>query len=204
MQPRPLEPNEPVVLALVDAVTAWQDALEQTLSASGLTYAKWLLLRAIKRGDFVRGAPLPGAMPIDVPQSELLLHELRRDGWIEHAEATTPSIADTAASRLERVSQALSALHSVSVAPFNPQERVALGSLLERMKLRLNDHTMRQIRVGGEAARQDRLASAGGTGATAGGIAPQGGAPAPCASCTGLPPVAHRPASCPTLASARF
>ncbi|MBP0620475.1 MarR family transcriptional regulator [Cupriavidus consociatus] len=198
MQPRPLEPNEPVVLALVDAVTAWQDALEQTLSASGLNYAKWLLLRAIRRGDFVRGTPLPGPMLIDVSQSELLLHELRRDGWIEHAEANAPRmprIADTAASRLERVSQALSALHSVSVAPFSPQERVALGSLLERMKIRLNDHTTRQIRVGGEAARQDKLA---------GGAATQAGTPASAVPCTGLPPVAHRPASCPTLASARF
>ncbi|BDB23837.1 MarR family transcriptional regulator [Cupriavidus sp. P-10] len=197
MQPRPLEPNEPVVLALVDAVTAWQDALEQTLSASGLTYAKWLLLRAVRRGDFVRGAPLPGAMPIDVPQSELLLHELRRDGWIEYAEAITPRIADTAVSRLERASQALSALHSVSVAPFSPQERVALGSLLERMKIRLNDHTTRQIRVGGEAARQDKLANAAGT-ATPAGVS------ASVVPCTGLLPVAHRPASCPTLASARF
>lgn len=198
MQPRPLESNEPVVLALVDAVTAWQDALEQTLSASGLNYAKWLLLRAIRRGDFVRGAPLPGAMPIDVPQSELLLQELRRDGWIEYAEGNAPRmprISDTAASRLERVSQALSALHSVSVAPFSPQERVALGSLLERMKIRLNDHTTRQIRVGGEAARQDKLA---------GGAATQAGAPASAVSCTGLPPVAHRPASCPSLASARL
>ncbi|MBP0628463.1 MULTISPECIES: hypothetical protein [unclassified Cupriavidus] len=200
MQPRPLEPNEPVVLALVDAVTAWQDALEQTLSASGLNYAKWLLLRAIRRGDFVRGAPLPGAMPIDVPQSELLLHELRRDGWIEYAEANSPRmprISDTAASRLERASQALSALHSVSVAPFSPQERVALGSLLERMKIRLNDHTTRQIRVGGEAARQDKPA-------TAGGAAAQAGMAASVVPCTGLLPVAHRPASCPTLASARF
>ncbi|MCY1351030.1 hypothetical protein D9M68_608040 [compost metagenome] len=201
MQPRPLEPNEPVVLALVDAVTAWQDALEQTLSASGLTYAKWLLLRAIRRGNFVRGAPLPGALPIDTPQSELLLHELRRDGWIEYAEATTPRISDTATSRLERVSQALSALHSVSVAPFSSQERVALGSLLERMKIRLNDHTTRQIRVGGEAARQDKLATAAGT---AGGTPNQAGVPASGVPCTGLPPVAHRPASCPTLASARF
>ncbi|MFJ4289835.1 MarR family transcriptional regulator [Cupriavidus sp. NPDC089707] len=198
MQPRPLEPNEPVVLALVDAVTAWQDALEQTLSASGLTYAKWLLLRAIKRGDFVRGAPLPGAMPIDVPQSELLLHELRRDGWIEYAEADTPRISGTAVSRLERASQALSALHSVSVAPFSSQERVALGSLLERMKIRLSDHTTRQVRVGSEAARQDKLATT--AAGTASGIAPQ----ASVAPCTGLPPVAHRPASCPTLASARF
>ncbi|MEM5428324.1 MarR family transcriptional regulator [Cupriavidus oxalaticus] len=200
MQPRPLEPNEPVVLALVDAVTAWQDALEQTLSATGLTYAKWLLLRAIKRGDFVRGAPLPGAMLIDVPQSELLLHELRRDGWIEQAEGTTPRIADIAVSRLERVSQALSALHSVSVAPFNSHERVALGSLLERMRIRLNDHTTRQIRVGGEAARQGK-ATAGGT---ACGLAPQGSAPASGLPCAGLPPVAHRPAYCPILASARF
>ena len=166
MQPRPLEPNEPVVLALVDAVTAWQDALEQTLSASGLTYAKWLLLRAIRRGHFVRGAPLPGAMPIDVPQSELLLHELRRDGWIEYAEAIAPRISDTAASRLERASQALSALHSVSVAPFSPQERVALGSLLERMKIRQPQFTcwvgqqmppnvfIRVVTPGSECARE--------------------------------------------------
>ncbi|WP_354684866.1 MarR family transcriptional regulator [Cupriavidus necator] len=182
MQPRPLEPNEPVVLALVDAVTAWQDALEQTLSASGLNYAKWLLLRAIRRGAFVRGSTLPGAMPIDATRSELLLAELERDGWIEYSDNLPPRIAESAAGRLERASQALSALHSVSVAPFNSQERVALGSLLERMKITLSDHTTRQIRVGGEA--QDK--------------------PATPVTCTGLPPIAHRPASTPILARVRF
>lgn len=186
MQPRPLEPNEPVVLALVDAVTAWQEALEQTLSASGLNYAKWLLLRAIRQGAFVRGSPLPGAMRIDVAQSEQMLRDLERDGWIEYGDAPHPRVADAAASRLERTGQALSALHSVSVAPFSSQERVALGSLLERMKITLSDHTTRQIRVGTEAARQEKPAAA------------------PAVTCTGLPPVAHRPASTPTLARARF
>ncbi|WP_042885022.1 hypothetical protein [Cupriavidus necator] len=186
MQPRPLEPNEPVVLALVDAVTAWQEALEQTLSASGLNYAKWLLLRAIRQGAFVRGSPLPGTMRVDVAQSEQMLQDLERDGWIEYADALHPHIADAAASRLERTGQALSALHSVSVAPFSSQERVALGSLLERMKITLSDHTTRQIRVGTEAARHEKPAAA------------------PAATCTGLPPVAHRPASTPTLARARL
>ncbi|WP_454735270.1 MarR family transcriptional regulator [Cupriavidus necator] len=186
MQPRPLEPNEPVVLALVDAVTAWQEALEQTLSASGLNYAKWLLLRAIRQGTFVRGLPLPGAMPIDVAQSEQMLQHLQRDGWIEYAENMPPRIAEAAASQVERTAQAMSALHSVSVGPFSSQERVALGSLLERMKITLSDHTTRQIRVGSEAAGQEKPAAA------------------PAVTCAGLPPVAHRPASMPTLARARL
>ncbi|AQV93624.1 MarR family transcriptional regulator [Cupriavidus necator] len=181
MQPRPLEPSEPVVLALVDAVTAWQSALEQTLRASGLDYAQWLLLRAIRQGAFVRGTPLAGLMPIDVARSETMLDELRRDGWIEYAGTQAPRIAESAASRLQRTAQALSALHSVSVAPFSSQERAALGSLLERMKTTLDGHTARQVRAGTEAARQELHVS-----------------PAPC---PGLPPVAHRPASCPTLAA---
>jgi hypothetical protein len=70
------------------------------------------------------------------------------------------------------------------VAAFSSQERAALGSLLERMKVTLRDHTTRQMRVGAEAARQE-----------------QGASPAPC---PGLPPVAHRPCASPTLASVRF
>jgi hypothetical protein len=184
MQPRPLEPSEPVVLALVDAVTAWQSALEQTLCASGLNYAQWLLLRAIRQDAFVRGSPLTGPMPIDVARSETMLDELQRDGWIEYADTQAPRIADSAASRLQRTAQALSALHSVSVAAFSSQERVALGSLLERMKTTLSDHTTRQVRAGTQAARQETAA------------APP--------HCPGLPPVAHRPTTCPTLAATRL
>ncbi|WP_432259856.1 MarR family winged helix-turn-helix transcriptional regulator [Cupriavidus sp. TMH.W2] len=184
MQPRPLEPSEPVVLALIDAVTAWQGALNQTLRTSGLNYAQWLLLRAIRHGAFVRGAPLAGPMPIDAARSETMLDELQRDGWIEFAATEAPRIAEGAANRLQRAAQALSALHSVSVAAFSSQERAALGSLLERMKTTLNGHTSRQIRAGSDAAGQDK--------------------PVPPVHCPGLPPVAHRPAACPTLAATRF
>lgn len=179
MQRKPLEPSEPVVLALIDAVTAWQDALEQSLRASGLTYAQWLLLRAIRQGAFVRGLPLPGTMPIDAVQADEMLEQLQRDGWIAYAEDLAPQIAEGAVKRLERAAQAISALHSVSVAAFSSQERAALASQLERMKTTLNDHTTRQIRVGTEkpAAPVHRL---------------------------GLPPVAHRPTPLPTLARARL
>jgi len=153
MQPKPLEPNEPVVLALIDAVTAWQAALEQTLSASGLNYAKWLLLRAIRHNSFVRHAPLPGPMLIDIAQSERMLDELRQEGWVEYSDAAAPAIAEGAHGRLERLWQAVKALHSVSVSPFSSQERVALGSLLQRMKLTLHDHSERR-------SRSERLPSA--------------------------------------------
>jgi len=146
MQSKPLEPNEPVVLALVDAVTAWQGALEQTLSVSGLSYTKWLLLRAIRQNAFVRHQPFLGAMPIDVACSERLLSELAQDGWVEYSDTVAPRIAEAASTRLERAWQAVKALHSVSVAPFSSQERVALGSLLQRMQLTLSDHSARRSR----------------------------------------------------------
>ncbi|MDQ0140067.1 MarR family transcriptional regulator [Cupriavidus necator] len=183
MQPRPLEPSEPVVLALIDAVTAWQDALDQTLRASGLNYSQWLLLRAIRHGAFRRGIALAGPMPIDVAQSETMLDELRRDGWIEYTGTLAPRIAEGASTRVQRTAQALSALHSVSVAGFNRQERAALASLLDRMQAGLSGHTSRQARAVAETARQERHIQ-----------------PPPC---PGLPPVAHRPATNPSLA-ARF
>ncbi|SOY43894.1 MarR family transcriptional regulator [Cupriavidus taiwanensis] len=181
MQPRHLEPSEPVVLALIDAVTAWQGALDQTLRASGLNYSQWLLLRAIRQGAFKRGAPLAGPMPIDAAQSEMMLDELRRDGWIEYTGTLPPRLAEGATARVQRTAQALSALHSVSVAAFNSQERAALVSLLDRMKSTLSGHTARQVRTVSETARQERHTQ-----------------PLPC---PGLPPVAHRPASCPSLAT---
>ncbi|CAG2128493.1 MarR family transcriptional regulator [Cupriavidus numazuensis] len=147
MHTKPLEPNEPVVLALVDAVTAWQRALEQTLAASGLNYAKWLLLRAIRQNIFVRHEPLAGAMLIDAACSERLLSDLQGDGWIEYSgSAAAPQICAAAEGRLERVWQAVKALHSVSVSPFSSQERAALGTLLQRMKLTLSDHSERRNR----------------------------------------------------------
>ncbi|SPA49460.1 MarR family transcriptional regulator [Cupriavidus taiwanensis] len=184
MQPRPLEPSEPVVLALIDAVTAWQGALDQTLRASGLSYSQWLLLRAIRQGAFKRGLPLTGPMPLEAAQSETMLDELRRDGWIEYTATMAPRIAEGATARVQRTAQALSALHSVSVAAFNSQERAALGSLLDRMKSTLDGHTSRQARAASEAPRQERHS--------------QHSQPLPC---PGLPPVAHRPSSCPSLAT---
>jgi hypothetical protein len=146
MHTKPLEPNEPVVLALVDAVIAWQGALEQTLSASGLNYGKWLLLRAIRQNTFVRHAPLAAAMLIDAACAERMLGELHRDGWVEYSDTAAPRISAAAEGRIERAWQAVKALHSVSVAPFNSQERVALGTLLQRMKLTLSDHSARRSR----------------------------------------------------------
>ena len=141
-----LEASEPLILALTDAMTARQGALELTLSAAGLSYVKWLLLRAIARGNFTRGAALCGPVLID-PLGPRLLRELRDDGWLSFAGNEAPRIRTDAEDRVRRVWQAVKALHSVSVAPFNAQERVALGSLLERMKGTLHDHTGRQRRL---------------------------------------------------------
>lgn len=150
MQPKALEIHEPVVLSLVDAVTAWQSALEQTLSVSGLTYPKWLLLRSIQIGEFSRGQPCQGAIFLDVPQTERLLRELHADGWLEFASDGTPQIAFEAGSRLERAALAVRALHSVSVSHLAPAERTALASLLHRMTATLDDHAERHSR---QAAR---------------------------------------------------
>ena len=158
MHTKPLEPNEPVVLALVGAVMAWQAALEQTLSASGLNYGKWILLRAIWQNAFVRHEPLAGTMLIDVASSERMLGELHDDGWVEYSSTGAPRIPAAAEHRVERVWGAVKALHSVSVSPFNSHERVALGTLLQRMKLTLSDHSARRSR--GTAAEPITVPSA--------------------------------------------
>lgn len=146
MQPKALEINEPIVLALVDAVTAWQGALEQTLSVSGLTYPKWLLLRAIHQGAFRRGLPLATAVFLDVAHTERLLVELRDDGWLAFDVDGTPHIATSASTRLDRAGQGVKALHSLSVGQFNAEERVALTGLLHRMTGTLTDHAERHRR----------------------------------------------------------
>lgn len=150
MQPKALDIHEPVVLSLVDAVTAWQSALEQTLSVSGLTYPKWLLLRAIRLGEFTRGEPCHGAIFLDVPQTERLLRELHADGWLEFPVDGEPQVAPEANSRLERAAMAVRALHSVSVGHMTPAERAVLTSLLHRMTSTLDDHAARHSR---QAAR---------------------------------------------------
>lgn len=146
MQSTAHEVNEPVVLALVDAVTAWQGALEQTLSVSGLTYPNWLLLRAIRKDVFRRGKPCETAIFLDVPHTERLLRELSDAGWLEFAADGTPRLATTAVSRMERAAQAVKALHSVSVGHLSSGERSALSSLLNRMTGTLQDHAERHSR----------------------------------------------------------
>ncbi|GJG92991.1 MarR family transcriptional regulator [Cupriavidus pauculus] len=150
MQPKALEIHEPVVLSLVDAVTAWQSALDQSLALSGLTYPKWLLLRAIRAGEFTRGEPCQGAIFLDVPQTERLLRELHADGWLEFPADGSPQIAADANPRLQRTAQAVRALHSVSVGQLAPAERAALTSLLHRMTSTLHEHVARHAR---QAAR---------------------------------------------------
>ena len=146
MQPKALEIHEPVVLSLVDAVTAWQSALDKTLSVSGLNYPKWLLLRAIRLDQFKRGQPCEGAIFLDVPLTERLLRELHAEGWLDFPADGTPRIADAACARLERAAQAVGALRSVSVGHLGPAERGALSSLLHRMTTTLEDHATRHGR----------------------------------------------------------
>jgi hypothetical protein len=146
MQPKALDIHEPVVRALVDAVTAWQGALDQTLRVSGLTYPEWLLLQAIRLEQFTRGQPCEGAIFLDVPQTERLLYALHADGWLEFAADGTPRIAAAATARLERAAKAVRALHSVSVCDLSAAERAALSSLLHRMTTTLDDHSARHTR----------------------------------------------------------
>jgi hypothetical protein len=128
MQPKALDTHEPVVLALVEAVTAWQGALEQTLGVSGLTYPKWLLLRAIRHEEFVRGKPCETAIFLDVAQSEHMLGELSDDGWLSFDADGTPRIAPASVARMKRAAQAIKALHSVSAGQFSTSERAALAA----------------------------------------------------------------------------
>jgi hypothetical protein len=155
--PKPLDTNEPVVMALIDAVTSWQGALEQALSTSGLDYVKWVLLRTISREEFMRGQYCRGPVLIDPGLAEHLLAELYRDGWIvfrdqlghlagPESETAQPVIPADSHARFDRVSQSVKALHSVSVSPFAPQDRVALGTLLRRMKDTLDEHADRQCK----------------------------------------------------------
>lgn len=146
MQPNALDIHEPVVLALVEAVTAWQSALEQTLSVSGLTYPKWLLLRAIRQEEFTRGKPCEAAIFLDVPLSERLLRELGNDGWLDFDADGAPHIAPAASARIKRAAQAIKALHSVSVGQFGTAERATLSGLLHRMTATLEDHAARHRR----------------------------------------------------------
>lgn len=151
------ESVEPTVVALIDAVTAWQGALDQTLSASGLTYAKLLLLRAISRGEFERGKGYRGAVFVDATLAEHLLTELHAHSWVRFVNAldhpcapddadARPTIAEAMRARLARIEQSVKALHSVSAAPFSADERATLGLLLQRMKETLDDHRSRQER----------------------------------------------------------
>lgn len=151
------ESVEPTVVALIDAVTAWQGALDQALSASGLTYAKLLLLRAISTGEFERGKGYRGAVFVDAKLAEHLLTELHAHSWVMFVNAldhpcapdaadARPTIADPMRARLARIEQRVKALHSVSAAPFSADERATLGLLLQRMKETLDDHRSRQER----------------------------------------------------------
>ncbi|MBO4122831.1 MarR family transcriptional regulator [Cupriavidus gilardii] len=147
--------GEPTIVALVEAMKAWQRALDTTLSASGLTYVKWILLRAIARGDYVRHRPYLGAILIDIEMGEHLLAELHRDHWIAFVDGAgmtcgpalpeaQPVVPDAGRARVQRIAQSIKALHSVSVGPFSTEERAMLSTLLQRMQVHLNEFSDRR------------------------------------------------------------
>lgn len=147
--------GEPTIVALVEAMKAWQRALDTTLSASGLTYVKWILLRAIARGDYVRHRPYLGAILIDVEMGEHLLAELHRDHWIAFVDGAgmtcgpalpeaQPVVPEAGRARVQRIAQSIKALHSVSVGPFSTEERAMLSTLLQRMQVNLNEFSDRR------------------------------------------------------------
>ncbi len=147
--------GEPTIVALVEAMKAWQRALDTTLSASGLTYVKWILLRAVARGDYVRHRPYLGAILIDVEMGEHLLAELHRDRWIAFVDGAgmtcgpalpeaQPVVPEAERARVQRIAQSIKALHSVSVSPFSSDERTMLSTLLQRMQVNLNEFSDRR------------------------------------------------------------
>lgn len=147
--------GEPTIVALVEAMKAWQRALDTTLSTSGLTYVKWILLRAIARGDYVRHRPYLGAILIDVEMGEHLLAELHRDRWIGFVDGAgmtcgpalpeaQPVVPEAERARVQRIAQSIKALHSVSVSPFSSDERAMLSTLLQRMQANLNGFSDRR------------------------------------------------------------
>lgn len=147
--------GEPTIMALVEAMKAWQRALDTTLSTSGLTYVKWILLRAVARGDYVRHRPYLGAILIDVEMGEHLLAELHRDRWIAFVDGAgmtcgpalpeaQPVVPEAERARVQRIAQSIKALHSVSVSPFNSGERTMLSTLLQRMQVNLNEFSDRR------------------------------------------------------------
>lgn len=147
--------GEPTIVALVEAMKAWQRALDSTLSTSGLTYVKWILLRAIARGDYVRHQPYLGAILIDVEMGEHLLAELHRDRWIAFVDGAgmtcgpalpeaQPVVPEAERARVQRIAQSIKALHSVSVSPFSSDERTMLSTLLQRMQVNLNEFSDRR------------------------------------------------------------
>lgn len=156
-----LEGNEPTIQALVEAVKAWQHALDVTLQKAELSYPKWLLLQGLIQETYVRGQPLAGAVLIDPEMAEHLLAELHRDGWIvfnadpKAAFHATPVVPPERYSRLHRVAQSIRALHSVSLSAFTAEERVALSTLLKRMQAPLQDHTARLLQVRDEILLED-------------------------------------------------
>ncbi len=147
--------GEPTIVALVEAMKAWQRALDTTLSTSGLTYVKWILLRAVARGDYVRHQPYLGAILIDVEMGEHLLAELHRDRWIGFVDGAgmtcgpalpeaQPVVPEAERARVQRIAQSIKALHSVSVSPFSSDERTMLSTLLQRMQVNLNEFSDRR------------------------------------------------------------
>lgn len=158
--------GEPTIVALVEAMKAWQRALDTTLSTSGLTYVKWILLRAIARGDYVRHRPYLGAILIDVEMAEHLLAELHRDRWIGFVDGAgmacgpalpegQPVVPEAERARVQRIAQSLKALHSVSVSPFTSDERAMLSTMLQRMQANLNEFSDRRDAQHAEAANDE-------------------------------------------------
>lgn len=152
---RSTDAGDQTILALAAAMQAWQRALDATLSTQGLNYVKWTLLRAIAHGDYVRHQPYVGVLMIDVDMAERLLQELYRARWIVFADKAgrscgpalhdaQPLIAAEQRARIDKIGLAIKALHSVSVSPFNLEERSQLCALLQRMEQTLNNHASRQ------------------------------------------------------------
>jgi hypothetical protein len=145
------ESQERVVFDLIGAVKAWQAVLDQELSEYGIDYAKWVLLRAIVHGEFVRHETYLGPLRITAHQSEDLLAELHAAGWVAFTSEPPkpePFVPQAAMARVARVSQAVRALHSVSVAALDRQDRGMLSALLQRMTSTLHEHHHRKREQG--------------------------------------------------------
>ena len=136
----PLDDRRTIGFLISDVARMMRSAFDRRVQRIGLTRSQWLVLSLLHRSPGVSQSELADMLEVERPTAGRMIDRLERKGWV----VRRPDAADRRVKRLyltaeaegvqAEMGQIAAEMLDDAMASLAPQERLALGGMLERVK----------------------------------------------------------------------